>query len=248
MTDNPISALAVLRQRVELRRKAEDAKIEATQRVMNGGGDPTAMELAAIRLDATTATAVGFPIEEDLLAAMKLFAEGQNATVDDELAQLFGMMTRVEKFCRAVGITLADKSPTVEARRYVTLTVTQPYVIIWLDLSREPQMRRHQRMVHSYAQAMRTAISRMRAVVKASDTKRLVRKFGIVVKSIEPITLCPGLYRVVLDARTNEERDKFLQYMTAERWDALTLQTDASIDAPSAIEQKLAVKARGYEI
>lgn len=158
-------------------------------------------------------------------------------------------MLRVRGFARYANITLANSSAAQEALGYVKNINVGRYYILWLDLSVCKNHARAQKHIVDYVQAMRTAVSRLRQLVKQAGQSRSFRNWGIsIVESIE-LTECPGLWRVVLDNRRNLTRERFVRMLAdTDVYDGLTVAGTDNKHGGSEIEQEAELRRRGINV
>jgi hypothetical protein len=229
-----------LRQRVRLREQVANdaAKAAAGQEVHQSSLDMLGMM--------ETLPAIPDSVRDALQQYNRIVDAGEQNDTDDILA-IMNKTSRVRNFCDIVGIRLAKAVASHEARYYVEITVNSRYVDLWLDLSALPTGGAQRAACYSYAQAMRTAIGRLRRTVRNSGTARTLRTFGIRVCAVEPVQNCRGLWRMRLDSQPDIAKDMVTVLVHNEVLNGLTLETNASRAAPTVLEQKAAMTAFGIK-
>jgi hypothetical protein len=164
---------------------------------------------------------------------------------DDLLANILGKSAGVLIWATRNNITLAEAVASHEAIKFVRGVAKSDYYVMYFDLSRISSHPARIEYINSYLQAMRTAVSRMRAAVKRTATHRRLREFGIKLHKIDYVSDCPGLWRIEIDARQRDGRSETLALLDDAVYLALTDETERSLAMPSKFEQHMALRKRG---
>lgn len=165
--------------------------------------------------------------------------------VPSDLEEILGEVGRVRGWALQNNIILAEQSAAAQANAYVLAIMNDPLYVMYMDLSAvQGEFYRKQAIVN-YIQAMRTAISRMRKLVKQSGTQRRLRVFAVRLKSADQVADCPGLYRIEIDSRANDEVSRAKALIDDALYDGLTAETERSRLMPSTAEQHAALRRRG---
>lgn len=164
---------------------------------------------------------------------------------EDLLATLLGKSASVIIWANKNGITLAEALASHEAIKFVRAVPKSDQYVMYFDLSRISSHPARVEYINSYLQAMRTAVSRMRAAVRKTGTHRRLREFGIKLRKIDYIPDCPGLWRVEIDASRRDGRSETMALIDDAVYMALTDETERSLAMPSKFEQHMALKRKG---
>jgi hypothetical protein len=164
---------------------------------------------------------------------------------DDMLVSLLGENVRVAVWASRNNIKLASDRASHEAVAFVRSTATTDFYVMYFDFSKVSNHPARLQAIQSYLQAMRTAVSRMRAAIRKSHTQRRLREFGIRLIKVDQVAECPGLWRVEIDSSRNEGRSEVKALIDDAVFMALTSETERSMAMPTITEQKLALKRRG---
>jgi len=171
-------------------------------------------------------------------------SQKQNET-DELLGDLLGQSASVLIWATRHNITLAEAMASHEAVKFVRAVVKSDQYIMYFDLSRISSHPARVEYINSYLQAMRTAVSRMRAAVKRTGTHRRLREFGIRLHKIDYVSECPGLWRVEIDASQRDGRSETIALLDDAVYLALTDETERSMAMPTKFEQHMALKRKG---
>lgn len=163
----------------------------------------------------------------------------------DPLEEMIEAIGKVRLWAQENGIELCASTASQEAVSFVKKIQHDPIYVMYMDLSSCNAEIAQRLIVERYLQAMRTSVSRMRKAIKETHTNRRLKRFSLKLQSVDEMKDCPGLFRVVIDSRANDDRSQAKALVDDVLYEALTGETERSRQMPTIEEQHMALKAKG---
>ncbi len=169
----------------------------------------------------------------------------ENEISVDPLEELVNAIGKVRLWAQENEIELCATTASQEAVSFVKRIQHDPMYVMYMDLSSYGSDVARKLTIERYLQAMRTSVSRMRKAIKETHTNRRLKRFSLKLHTIEEMKDCPGLFRVVIDSRADDNRSQAKALIDDVLYEALTGETERSRQMPTAEEQHMALKAKG---